>query len=242
LNKQKSLTMRRSFYLLLSTLILLLFEECTNSKTELTVNDLTCENLCKPLGIATSTPRFSWKIRSAVNGTSQKACQIIAASEYRLLSENKADLWNSGKVTSGESVLVPWQGKNLSSGLVCCWKVRIWDENDEISEWFYQAPGGIRPDENFAGYSHILIDPQIPEGITWVKASKETPYGTIVSNWKKEGTLLKMDVQIPVGCSAVAAIPTNNETFTINGEKYKSDKPFIELQSGKYVIVYKLNK
>jgi alpha-L-rhamnosidase len=119
----------------LSVLFILTLKGCSNPDSELTLYDQTCENLSQPLGIATNSPRLSWKIRSNVNGTSQKAYQIIAASEIRLLNENKADLWNSGKIISGENVLVPWQGKNLTSGSLCYWKVRIWDENDQISEW-----------------------------------------------------------------------------------------------------------
>lgn len=126
--------MKRSWCLIL-TFMLILFKGCTTSEPDLTLYDLKCENLYQPLGIATSSPCFSWKIRSNVNGKSQKDWQIIAASEMKLLTENKADLWNSGKILSGESILVPWQGKNMTSGLLCYWKVRIWDENDKMSEW-----------------------------------------------------------------------------------------------------------
>lgn len=135
--------MQRSLYLILSALVIITMKGCTNPDSELTLYDLTCENLSQPLGIATTSPRLSWKIRSSVNGTSQKDYQIIAASENRLLGENKADLWNTGKVISGESVLVPWQGKNLTSGLLCYWKVRIWDENNQISEWSEPASFSI---------------------------------------------------------------------------------------------------
>jgi alpha-L-rhamnosidase len=54
----------------------------------------------QPLGIAATSPRLSWKILSTINGTSQKAYQVIAASEIKLLNKNKADLWNSGKILS----------------------------------------------------------------------------------------------------------------------------------------------
>jgi hypothetical protein len=35
-----------------------------------------------------------------------------------------------------------------------------------------------------------LIDPKVPQGITWEKASKQTPYGTIAVDRKTENILL----------------------------------------------------
>lgn len=127
--------MTRSDFILLPALFLMLLTGCSNMKADLVLYDLRCENLYEPLGIATANPGLSWKIRSGQNMTGQKAFQIIAATNEKLLRENKADLWNSGKIISGESVLVPWNGEKLTSGSFCCWKVRVWDENDCLSDW-----------------------------------------------------------------------------------------------------------
>lgn len=123
--------------LLITVLVIYSFlsSGCAKSDPELNIYDLKCENLKEPAGIATLIPRLSWKISSELNGTSQSAYQILAASDAELLDENRADLWNSGKVVSGESVLVPWNGKQLQPGMVCFWKVMIWDQNDRKSDW-----------------------------------------------------------------------------------------------------------
>lgn len=126
--------MLRSF-LISQVIIIILLTGCSDHKSGMTINDLTCENLSEPLGIGTTTPRLSWKIKSGKNGTSQKACQILVASDNNLLDEKNADLWNSGKIVSSASILVPYQGKGLTSRSVCYWKVRVWDENNEMSEW-----------------------------------------------------------------------------------------------------------
>ena len=108
---------------------------CKDRLAELTIFDLRCENLSEPLGIGTTIPGLSWKIKSGKNGTSQKAYQILMASDNNLLNEENADLWNSGKVLSRASVLVPYSGNTLTSRSVCYWKVRVWDENDHKSDW-----------------------------------------------------------------------------------------------------------
>lgn len=121
---------------ILATICLALFLVSVSCKDEApSVFDLRCENLQNPLGIDKSAPRFSWKIRSNKNATTQKAFQLIVASDPSLLSEEQADLWNSGKTESAASIWVPYQGKAIGSGLAAWWKVRVWDEAGQVSSW-----------------------------------------------------------------------------------------------------------
>lgn len=101
----------------------------------LRVYDPKCENLQNPLGIDKTTPRFSWKVRSQKNGTEQKSFQLLVASNPDLLKKDQADLWDSEGVASSASILVPYSGKPLISGIACYWKVRVWDEAGNISPW-----------------------------------------------------------------------------------------------------------
>ncbi len=50
------------------------------------------------------------------------------ASSPDLLQRDQADLWDSGKVISDQSVLVPYGGEPLGSGARAYWKVRVWGE------------------------------------------------------------------------------------------------------------------
>lgn len=69
-----------------------------------------------------------------------------------------------------------------------------------IGSWFYQALGGIIPDQ--PGYRHVIINPQTPEGLEWVRVSKETPYGTILVSWRKENGKCSYRLEIPSGVTA----------------------------------------
>ena len=44
-------------------------------------------------------------------------------------------VWVSGRVDSGDSVLVPWGGPDLPSRKWCIWRVRVWDQRGIESEW-----------------------------------------------------------------------------------------------------------
>ncbi|MBR5626970.1 MAG: family 78 glycoside hydrolase catalytic domain, partial [Thermoguttaceae bacterium] len=99
---------------------------------------LTVESLTDPVGIDAVAPRFAWKSRSvspSAYNLSQSAYQILVASNPELLAEDNGDLWDSGKVKSFESLQIKYQGKTLKSSQRCYWKVRVWDQNDTVSEW-----------------------------------------------------------------------------------------------------------
>ncbi len=113
----------------------LLTMSCQKQKSDLNLFDLRCEYLSNPLGINNVNPGLSWKITSNKNGTSQSAYQLLVASKSTLLTEQNADLWNSGKVSSSTSLLVPYNGKQLASRSLVYWKVRIWDETGNVSDW-----------------------------------------------------------------------------------------------------------
>ncbi|MGQ9592105.1 MAG: family 78 glycoside hydrolase catalytic domain, partial [Planctomycetota bacterium] len=104
----------------------------------ITVSDLRSEDLRDPLGIDARTPRFSWKIfptDPAARGTRQSAYRVLAASAPEILAQDRGDLWDSGQVSSSDSVLVEYRGKPLASGTACWWKVRVWDERGAPSAW-----------------------------------------------------------------------------------------------------------
>jgi len=96
------------------------------SKAGVLVNELTVEYRSNPLGIDTTVPRFSWQIQSGIRAQKQTAYHILVASSPEKLAKDRGDLWDSGKVLSDRSVLVPYAGKALTSGVDCHWKVRVW--------------------------------------------------------------------------------------------------------------------
>ena len=60
----------------------------------------------------------------------QSAYRIQVASNASDLAANKANLWDSGKVKSSQTLGVRYAGKPLASGQRCFWRVQIWDENN----------------------------------------------------------------------------------------------------------------
>jgi alpha-L-rhamnosidase len=74
----------------------------------------------------------------------------------------------------------------------------------------YQGLAGIRPDESGPGFKKIIIRPAIVGDLTWVKCSYDSIHGRIVSNWKREGQKLTMDVTVPANTTATVYVPAND--------------------------------
>ena len=87
-----------------------------------------------------------------------------------------------------------------------------------IGSWFYQALAGINPDESAPGYRNIIIRPQVIDDITWVKASKDTPYGRLEVRWETSGNDFMLEVKIPVGSTATVFLPDGSEHTLCSGK------------------------
>lgn len=136
-----------------------LFVSC-NSTSALQVGELRCESLVNPLGIDNTSPHLSWILTSNEQGEEQHAYQVLVASSEKLLSERKADLWNSGKIVSKQSTGLLYQGKPLTSKDMAYWKVRVWDKEGKATDWSKPACfaiGLLKPEDWKAQY--IGIEP-----------------------------------------------------------------------------------
>ncbi|MBI4893341.1 MAG: alpha-L-rhamnosidase N-terminal domain-containing protein, partial [Acidobacteria bacterium] len=105
----------------------------------LAVSGLRTEYLTNPLSVESPAPRFTWVLQSQENGQKQTAYRILAASSRDRLAANQADLWDSGRVASSETVNIPYAGKPLISRQRCFWKVQVWDKDQKPSAWSAEA-------------------------------------------------------------------------------------------------------
>jgi alpha-L-rhamnosidase len=107
----------------------------------LTPDNLTCEHFTNPMGLDVRQPRLSWQASAAQRGARQTAYHILVAESIGILEAASAGqaedglLWDTGKVMTDTSVHVPYAGASLQPGQRYYWRVRVWDENDAVSEW-----------------------------------------------------------------------------------------------------------
>lgn len=111
---------------------------------ELVPQGLRCDGMTDPLA-ATAAPNLSWCLESAQRGEAQTSWQILVASTAELLARDQGDLWDSGKTASGRMPSAVYAGSALVAGGRYHWKVRCWNDRDEVSAWSRPAVMEIAP-------------------------------------------------------------------------------------------------
>ncbi len=98
---------------------------------------LLCELLSHPeLSLITNAvPEFSWIVNSDKSGDFQKAYKILLASSPESLKKETPDMWNSGFVSSSQSINIKYAGKPLSSNASYWWTVKIVNKLGGESAW-----------------------------------------------------------------------------------------------------------
>ena len=88
---------------------------------------LKCDSLVEPLGIDTANPILSWQLQDKAWGAKQTAYEILVSSKPG--ASTKADIWDSGRVESGQSVDVAYAGPRLEAEKRYYWRVKVWDKD-----------------------------------------------------------------------------------------------------------------
>jgi alpha-L-rhamnosidase len=98
------------------------------------VSNLLCENKINPVGIAVMQPRLSWQLISGKRNVMQTAYEIKVTADA-IAGNGSKEVWNSGKVSSSQSIHVPFAGSSLQQGVKYKWQVRVWDNSGKASDW-----------------------------------------------------------------------------------------------------------
>lgn len=109
-------------------LLILLLAGCQPEVKEDTfwIARLRVETRSEPIVVDVPQPRFSWEIRSDDRNVQQTHYQILVASTPEMIEADSADIWDSGKIRSSQSIQVPYEGPLLESRTTYYWKVKVW--------------------------------------------------------------------------------------------------------------------
>lgn len=99
------------------------------------VKELICEYHTNPVGMDVQKPRLSWQIVSSEENVLQTAYEIRVTDQ----AGKGKEIWNSGKVNSGQSINVPYEGPALKSMQRVYWQVRTWDNKGKVTAWSQPA-------------------------------------------------------------------------------------------------------
>ena len=162
-------------------------------------------------------PRLSWINEPNCriwNEERQTAWQVLVATSPEKLTEELADVWNSGKQDSPESHLVPYEGPAPEPMTTYYWKVRTWDAAGSPSKWSEIASWGTGP-------SRVDGAPGCWEA-RWIGAPwQEDKRG----NWYKHYPMFRKEFTIGPGLKEAKAYISGLGWFkmSLNGAKVGDD-------------------
>jgi len=137
-------------------------------RPDVVLTDLRAEHGQPPLGLGTPAPRLSWTARSTGAGAGgvdwrQSAYEVILAPVPARTGEPAPQPWSSGRVESGESVLVAWPGTPLGSRQRVRVRVRAWSadaaEPTDLSAPLELETGLLKP----ADWTAVPVGPDWDE-------------------------------------------------------------------------------
>lgn len=83
--------------------------------------------------ITAVTPGLGWEYNPSFRNDTQAGYRIIVASSAALANAGTGDLWDSGMVSSGVSINVPYGGATLQPGASYYWRVQTQDGAGQVS-------------------------------------------------------------------------------------------------------------
>lgn len=132
---KKLIPILNSIMLVRTGLFVYCFFRLTVAWSQLTVSEALCENMINPKGVHPGSLFFSWEMESKNNNQIQTAYQLVIGSSLGNVKSGKFDVYNSGIVTTNQSIQVQYSGGALQPAQIYFWKVRVWDKNNKMSAW-----------------------------------------------------------------------------------------------------------
>jgi len=158
------------------------------------------------------------------------------------------------------STAFPGWGHMIDNGATTLWET--WKESDNtfthchpmfgsVTEWFYRWLGGIRPDLDNPGFKEFILAPRLPDGLDSISCVYHSPYGEIVSKWKKGSEkTVHYKMKIPKGSSAHVSLtidPLQKLSINKKGDGFKPESieglesGEFKLEEGEYTIIISSN-
>ncbi len=149
----------------------------------------------------------------------------------------------------------PSWGSMIENGATATWehwggqRSRIHNCFNNIGSWCIQGLAGIRPDTANPGFKNAVIKPACLTELSHVEGSHDTAYGTIRSNWKRNGDTVTMNIRVPANSTATVHVPAADvKNVTVNGTaageaphveylRTAGGRVLLQVASGSYRIV-----
>ena len=151
-------------------------------------------------------------------------CQVLADNgcideAYDLLLKKDYPSWLYQITKGATTVWEHWDGIKPDGTM---WSANMNSFNHyaygSVGEFLYRVIAGIDTDPNQTGYKHLIIRPQPGGGLTYVKASVDTPNGTASVSWTIKSGCFMLNTVVPSDSTATIILPDGTTHEVSSGE------------------------
>ena len=152
---------------------------------------------------------ISWLLRTlSDNGFSDVA--------YLLATQKSYPSWGYMALNGATTIWELWNGDKANPKMNSGNHVMLLGD---LLTWCYQYLGGLRQTDGQA-YGHLLLKPAFDiQNCEWANVSYDTPYGKVVSRWKKTLQHVNWHIEVPCNTTADVCLP-DGTTKTVGSGSY----------------------
>ncbi|MBQ4287365.1 MAG: hypothetical protein II770_04975, partial [Bacteroidales bacterium] len=146
---------------------------------------------------------------------------------YEVLSDNGLEDVAASIITKKD---FPSIGFMLENGATTLWEQYDGDNsrNHPVHgaglTWFQKGLCGIDTDPDAPGFRHFTVKPNLPSSFTSASYSTVTPYGKLSSDVARTADGFRLEIRVPVGCTATITLPSGNVEERGQGNWTLTDK------------------
>ncbi len=108
----------------------------------------------------------------------------------------------------------------------------------DLLTWYYENLAGIQTDRKETGFKKIIFKPVFPQGLHFVKAAHQSPYGLIKSEWDRKQNNLFWKIVVPPNTTATVHLPAGAlAMIKEKGQAITNHNKYIKLISEKDNVV-----
>lgn len=130
---------------------------------------------------------------------------------FKLLEQTESPSWLHPVLLGATTILEGWEGMDQHAGSFNHYSFGA------VCEFLFAYVAGIRPTFDAPGYKEFILKPVMGGSLTWARAEYESPYGAIVSGWKRDGERWQYDCVIPANTRARLTLPDGREMVLGSG-------------------------
>jgi alpha-L-rhamnosidase len=161
-----------------------------------------------------------------------------AGAAYRLAAQRTYPSWGYMVTHGATTIWELWNGDTADPAMNSGNHLML---VGDLVTWFYENLAGIRPDPAQPAFKHIIMHPTPVGDLTYVKASYESSYGKIVSDWKIAGGRFIWNLTVPPNTTATVYVPAKDAATVTEGGRPASKETGIKyLRTEAEAAVYEI--